>query len=350
MKETAVVICPGRGTYNKTELGYIKKYHAGKQSFINTIDSYRKERDQLTVRELDGQVSFRPAVHTTGDNAAALIYTCAIADFLDINREKYDIVAVSGNSMGWYLALACAQVFSEEAAIHVVNTTGTLTHHERQGGQVIFPLVDENWQIDPEQKRMRDAVVSEISEVPGAEVHTSIHLGGMEIFAANHKGVELLLERLPGRQNRYPFQIPNHAAFHSPILAHISVKAKAALTKTLFNLPELPLIDGRGHTWQPYATDLEALHDYTFGHQVVRPYDFSKAIEVSIKEFSPDRLIILGPGTTSGAPVAQELIKHEWQDITSKNDFKRRQKTDPVVLSMGIEDQRHRVISRERYA
>ena len=344
MKETAVVICPGRGTYNKTELGYIKKYHADKQSFINTVDRYRKDRGQLTVKELDGQTSFQPSMHTTGDNASVLIYACAIADFQDINREKYDIVAITGNSMGWYLALAGAQVLNEEAAVHAVNTMGTLTHHEGKGGQVIYPLVDENWRFDPEQKRMRDAVVAEISAVPGAEVHMSIHLGGMEVFAANHKGVELLLEKLPGLQDRYPFQIPNHVAFHSPILAHIPAEAKAALPKTLFGLPELPLIDGRGHIWQPYATDLEALYDYTFGHQVVRPYDFSKTIEVAIKEFSPDRLVILGPGTTLGAPVAQEMIKHKWQDITSKNDFKQTQKTEPVILCMGTEDQRHRVI------
>ena len=37
-----------------------------------------------------------------------MIYACAYADFLAIDRDRFDILGVTGNSMGWYIALACA--------------------------------------------------------------------------------------------------------------------------------------------------------------------------------------------------------------------------------------------------
>ncbi|GIU10656.1 hypothetical protein TUM4641_27700 [Shewanella morhuae] len=56
------------------------------------------------------------------------------------------------------------------------------------------------------------------------------------------------------------------------------------------------------------STDTAKLREYTLGEQVVKPYDFSKAIVVAMKEFAPDRVIVLGPGNTLGGPVAQSLI------------------------------------------
>ena len=40
-KQTALVICPGRGTYNKDELGYLQRYHADKSDFMNEVDRIR---------------------------------------------------------------------------------------------------------------------------------------------------------------------------------------------------------------------------------------------------------------------------------------------------------------------
>jgi hypothetical protein len=45
-----------------------------------------------------------------------------------------------------------------------------------------------------------------------------------------------------------------------------------------------------------------------------------------------------------GGAVAQSLIDFNWQGLTSKQDFLDRQKSDPIVLSMGMEGQRELVI------
>ena len=71
-----------------------------------------------------------------------------------------------------------------------------------------------------------------------------------------------------------------------------------------------------------------------------RYYDFTRAVQVGVKEFAPDRVIILGPGATLGGAVAQSLIGINWQGWASKEDFATRQKTDPYILAMGMEDQR----------
>lgn len=344
-KETAVVVCPGRGTYNKTELGYLSNWHADKTDFIASIDQYRAEKGQEPVSALDSASVFRSSRHGTGDNASPLIYACAVADFQSIDRDRFEIVAVTGNSMGWYLALACAGALAPDEAIHVVNTMGTLMHTDATGGQVVYPLVDEEWRADCGRISDYKHAVQRVSEIAGAEIFLSIRLGGMAIVAGNDTAVKALLKELPPAENRYPFALPHHGAFHTPLMQDISNKALQTLPASLFQTASLPLIDGRGHIWQPHATDLEKIHRYTFDHQITQTYDYSKAIEVAIKEFAPDRLIILGPGSTLGAPTAQMLLRHNWLGLTTKSDFVTSQKGDPFVLSMGIEEQRNLAVN-----
>ena len=112
MKRTAVVICPGRGTYNKPELGYLGRHHGDKADFIAMLDRYRAERGQEAISALDGAERYSVAGYSRGDNASPLIYGCAYADFMAIGRDDIEIVAVTGNSMGWYIALACAGALS----------------------------------------------------------------------------------------------------------------------------------------------------------------------------------------------------------------------------------------------
>ena len=106
----------------------------------------------------------------------------------------------------------------------------------------------------------------------------------------------------------------------------------------------MPLVDGRGHTWFPNSTSLNALWDYTLGHQVCETYDFTRAIQNAVKEFAPDKIIITGPGNSLGGAVAQALIDIQWYGLTSKQDFIDRQKTDPVVFAMGNDEQRALVV------
>jgi hypothetical protein len=80
------------------------------------------------------------------------------------------------------------------------------------------------------------------------------------------------------------------------------------------------------------------------GHQVTEPYDFTHAIRTAAREFAPDLFIVTGPGTTLGGAVAQSLILSDWQGMASKADFQTRQAADPLLVSMGMADQRGLVV------
>lgn len=215
---------------------------------------------------------------------------------------------------------------------------GALMESDGVGGQLIYPFVDENWRPSRSNERAIGDAVHAGRTLGNA--YLSIRLGGMAVLAGDDAGMAAMEKSLPPAEGRYPFRLARHAAFHTPLLQHVSDKAFSALDPELFQSPALPMIDGRGAVWSPRVSDLEALYNYTLGHQIVETYDFSKSIEIAIKEFAPDRLILAGPGSTLGAPIAQELIRHRWQGLTSKAEFSARQNSDPFLIAMGREDQR----------
>ncbi|MCA0271288.1 MAG: ACP S-malonyltransferase [Proteobacteria bacterium] len=337
--KTAVVICPGRGTYTKTELGYLKR-HFRDRALLAGFDATRGALGQEGLSALDGSTSYSVAKHTRGDNASALIYAATIGDFRAIDRDEVEIVAVTGNSMGWYSALACAGALSAEAGFEVVNTMGTLMQEALIGGQLVYPCVGEDWVPDPARKAALMAKVAEIGARSDHVFGLSIDLGGMLVLAGNEAGLKAFEAEVPPEQGRFPMRLSNHAAFHTALQAPVAERGRARLSQQLFGQPDLPMIDGRGAIWWPGATDAGALWDYTLGHQVVEPYDFTHAIRTAAREFAPDLFIVTGPGTTLGGAVAQSLILANWRGMGSKTDFQTRQQTAPLLVSMGMEDQR----------
>ncbi|WP_372841515.1 ACP S-malonyltransferase, partial [Phaeovulum sp.] len=279
-----------------------------------------------------------------GDNASALIYACTYADFQDI--AGVEVVAVTGNSMGWYSALACAGALNADAGFEVVNTMGTLMQQHLIGGQTLYPFTDEDWRPIPGRKAELLALVESIAARPGHALALSIDLGGMLVLAGNEAGLAAFEAAVPPLQSRFPMRLANHAAFHTVLQAPVAVAGRAALPEALFEQPKLPLVDGRGAIWWPDASDPLALRSYTLGHQVVEPYDFTHAIATAAREFAPDIFIITGPGTTLGGAVAQSLILANWAGIDTKTAFQARQSSRPIIASMGIEDQRRLVTQR----
>jgi [acyl-carrier-protein] S-malonyltransferase len=345
MKQTAVVIAPGRGTYNAAELGYLRRHHAGRPALIAEYDAYRQVRAQETLTALESAAKFSPARHTRGDNASALIHACAYADFLSIDRERYDILALTGNSMGWYIALTCGGALSPMAGFELVNTMGTLMQENLIGGQLIYPFVDDDWQTIPGRRDEIFTTVTAIAAREGHDLALSIELGGMLVLAGNTKALAAFEAEMPRVSDRFPMRLKNHAAFHTALQAPVAAEGRTRLPATMFRQPELPMIDGRGAIWWPKAQTSAALWDYTLSHQVVTPYDFTAAIRVAAREFAPDVFIILGPGTTLGGAVAQSLIAARWRGMENKADFAHEQSKSPMLAAMGLESQRAGVIT-----
>jgi len=333
-RQAALIICPGRGTYGKAELGYLQRHHRGKTGLIETADRLRAERGQPTLSELDGAERFSPALHTRGDIASPLIFTASYADFLDIDRARFDVAAVTGNSMGWYTALACAGAVSAENGFRIVDAMGGNSQAGEPGGQVLLTLVDEDWRTIP---GLREAVLALVERVE--DLYVSIELGGMMVLAGTGKALERLLAEAPPTPARDPLRLVNHGPFHSPLMQGSSDRA-LELPASWFDAPDRPMIDGRGRIWRPFATAAETLKRYTFINQILETYDFTRAVQVAVREYAPDRIILLGPGDTLGGAIAQALIAIEWRGLRSKRDFQEMQAGDPFLISMGREEQR----------
>ena len=235
--------------------------------------------------------------------------------------------------MGWYSALALSGALTHENAYSLISTMGSMMKEGTIGGQIIYSVVDENWHVDESEK---EEVLTEIKNV---NAHVSIYLGGYLVIGGEQSALDILLKKLPAKDN-YPFQLPFHAAFHTPLLESISKKACELLPQSIFQKPSVSLVDGRGHIWSPFSTETVDLYNYTLGHQVTNAYDFFTAITVAIKEFCPDKLVLLGPGNTLGGSIGQIMIENNWLDMDSKSAFSSLQKENPYLISMGMEEQR----------
>ena len=331
-KETVVVVCPGRGTYNAPELGYLARHHAG-SPWLAHFDAVRVAAGKPTLTALDGAAKFDPKLHPRGDVAAPLIHACAFLDFLKLDRERFEVVAVTGNSMGWYTALACAGAVSGEHGFAIADAMGVNSQQHEAGGQAVIVLAGEDWRVDAQTARAVEAACAQVGVLP------SIRLGGMLVVAGPDAALDALNAALPPLP-RPPLRLAGHGPFHTGLMQASADAARASLPAAWFGAPHVPLIDGRGKVWRRFESDPHALWDYTFGHQILEAYDFTAAITVACREFAPDRLVLLGPGETLGGAIGQAIVALDWLDISSKYVFSRVQEEDPFLVAMGREAQR----------
>ncbi|MBT41457.1 MAG: malonyl CoA-ACP transacylase [Idiomarina sp.] len=330
-KPTAIVVCPGRGGYNKPELGSISRKYGKQKHWLDAWDERRHSLGAATVTELDQAQKFDFKRHLHAENSAALIYAAGYLDYQAI-KDDYDIVAVTGNSMGWYTALSCAGVWDPVNAMDIVTDMARNTA-DAQGAQLIFPLTDANWTPQPEFH----AAITDILNKLRGELFESIYYGGYILLSGTERAIKQAAGKLPKVDDRFPLILPGHAAFHSPLMQQASQRALANWSVEHFNQPTLPLIDGRGHIWQRPAVDLKDLRDYTFNHQVAQAYNFTRALEVAVREFAPDKLLLLGPGNSLGGAVGQTLAMMNWRNIHDKQSFAQQQaRDDAAVISLGL--------------
>ena len=336
-KESVLVVCPGRGTYNAPELGYLARNHAG-HADLARFDAIRTEAGKEPLTALDGMTKFSPSLHTRGDVAAPLIHAAAWLDFTTIDRDRYEVVAVTGNSMGWYTALACAGALSPEQAFRVADAMGVNSQKHSPGGQMVLVLAGEDWRVD---RALADKVERAVAE---SGARPSIRLGGMLVVAGEAPALAALERTLPPLP-RPPLHLVGNGPFHTQAMALSAEAARAGLPQAWFGNPRVPLLDGRGAIVRPFASDPHALWDYTFGAQILDTYDFTAALTVAIREFAPTRIVLLGPGETLGGAIGQVLVGLGWQRIDSKAAFMARQASDPILLAMGRAEQRANVES-----
>ena len=332
----ALLVCPGRGSYQKAHLGMLQDAHP----LIKTLDEFRETHGRPTLTELDAAERFSGTRHVAGENASLLTFGASARDIALIDSKKIELVAIAGNSMGFYTALHAAGCLSLLDAAHLVETMGEFQKGNVIGGQILYPMVNENWTLDPESL----AAVAEVCQEP--DIHLSIRLGGTAVIGASKEGLRKCMEKLPKRKQgarEFPLQLPMHSAFHTPLLADTSTRAQEELGTLPMTAPKIPLVAGNGQVFGQWA-DPKAILDYTLGAQVHDTYDFTKSIRAALGDYAPEAIVLPGPGDTLGGPIAQIMIQLGWRGLRDKQDFLDAQSSEsPLLLSMAWPKQRKRV-------
>ena len=349
-RRRVVVICPGRGSYGADDLGSLSRplpSDARRQldAMLSATDARRSAAGDPTLASLDDGERLT-AAHSAGEHISPLTFACTAADYQRLDPGRCRVVAVAGNSMGWYSALFCAGALTLGDAMLLVETMGGMSRDGPIGGQLIYPVTDDRWLADGELAERVDAALAAAREA-GHQVGDSIRYGGSRVLWGDDAGLRALRERLPPCEaggRTYPLLLRGHAAFHSPLLEDYARRGSAALGDRIdWRPPQVALIDGRGRQWSPLATSTRELADYTLRTQVTETFDFTACVRVALREFAPDLLVCLGPGDVLGAPVAQVLIQERWQGITDRAAFLARQRSDPLVVSFARDEQRRLV-------
>ena len=339
MTRRALVLCPGRGSYGRPQLGSLQ----GRSSaFLDAFDAHRAALGRPTVRELDAAERYSARMHIAGEHASILTAAYALADIEALDPEEIDIVGICGNSMGWYTALTAAGSLGAADGAALVETMGAFQTGNVIGGQILYPLVGEDWRPDTALQALVDGAVADIPDL-----HWSIRLGGQAVLGGTDAALRDAAGRLPALERgaaRYPLKLPMHSAFHTPLLSGTRARAEPALAGLRWGAPSVPLVDGRGRIFPAGWADPLEIRDWTLGAQIDDVFDFSAMIEAALGELAPDAIVLPGPGSNLGGAVAQVLIRLGWQGIHSKADFLARQAADPIVLAMGREDQRPLVV------
>ncbi|MCB9765310.1 MAG: ACP S-malonyltransferase [Alphaproteobacteria bacterium] len=331
-----LLLCPGRGSYGRAQLGSLQ----GPSAVLDTLDAFRAALGRPTLRQLDAAERFSPRTHLAGEHASLLTFGATAHDLEALDPSKARVVAVAGNSMGWYTALYAAGALGLSAAAQLIETMGAYQAGNVIGAQVLYPTVGEDWRPDPTLA----ATVAHALAQPG--VYLSIRLGGTAVLGADRDGLRWLMEHLPPLQRgsrTFPLQLPLHSAFHTPLLAATSVQARADLGRLPVTGPAVTLVGGGGRVFRPWASPA-AILDYTLTTQVTDTFDLTACVRTAMGSFAPDAVLLPGPGDTLGAPVAQALIEAGWRGLRDRQDFMEAQASDrPVALSMARPEQRTRV-------
>ncbi|MEZ5978630.1 MAG: ACP S-malonyltransferase [Planctomycetota bacterium] len=323
------IVCPGRGSYVEAAMGTLPAEHP----WVREAEELRAELGLTSLLGLDRAERFRAAEHLRPANVSPLIYLISMLDAAEA-AERGRTVAVAGNSMGWYTALAVGGALSFRDGLRLVQEMSLLQEQLAGGGQLLYPLVDEEWRIDGERvARVESALASS-----GGRAQHSIHLGSHAVLAGDDAGIRHLLDALPpvdqGRV-RYPLRLVQHGPYHTRFVESVSARARERLADLEFARPRTTLIDGKGRRHTPWSADVRVLRDYTFGAQVTEPYDLASSLRVLLREYAPDRIVLPGPGNTLGGVVGSAVVRERWRGVDGKSAFVRMQAGDsPLVDSM----------------
>lgn len=337
MTLNALVVLPGRGSFRPEHLGTI----AENSQILAKSDRFRQQFNRKTVTELANADKFSAKFHIAGENASILTAVYGLSEFEHL-ADDINVVAICGNSMGWYTTLIASGVLSPEDGLHLIETMGQYQASNQMGAQLLYPMTNADWTLDRKIYEQINQLVQDTHDL-----HWSIHLGHQAVLGGSKSAIKQVQSILPPKTIgtiQFPLILPMHSAFHTPLMKVSSERACQDLATLSFNAPIVPIFDGFGRHWRPHTADTNQLKAYTLTAQVTDPFDFKRMIQSAVQEYAPDCIIQLGPGGNLGGAIAHSLIEINWTKLHQKSDFLDRQSSNPFVYSTARPEQRDRVL------
>ena len=337
MTLNALIVLPGRGSFRPEHLGTLPE----SSPIVAHANEFRKQLGRKTVSELANAKKFTAKNHIAGENASILTAVYSLAE-LEQLKDDVNVVAICGNSMGWYTTLIASGALTPQDGLLLIETMGQFQASNQIGAQLLYPMINPDWTLDDKSFDLINQLVHDKHDL-----YWSIRLGHQAVLGGSKSTIKEVQKLLPTVQIgsiEFPLTLPMHSAFHTPLMSQSSERACQELNALSFNSPKIPIFDGFGQHWRPHTTDPQKLKTYTLTAQVTEPFNFKSMIQAAVQEYAPDCIIQLGPGGNLGGAIAHSLIEISWSRIHNKSDFLSRQDSSPYLYSTARLEQRNRVL------
>ena len=336
-RHRAIVVAPGRGSYNGTHAKYFNRYERLRRvghepSAMRRINAHRCRRGLPSVDDLVTSPFFQ---QLRKSNPNILTFTAGVSDYATLS--DYNVQCIVSNSIGWYTALALADVIEIEHALDLLHVAGETAP---DGGQVVYPLIDANWHPDPEAQLHVDRVLAEVNARDGNYAAVSLQFGGFVVLAGNGAAIEDLSSKLPTvvRGHRtYPHVLVGNPPAHTRLMKKVGRELSKASSSEMWHEPTVPIVDGFGRLWSSRDGCADALRRYTVGPYVTDLFDFTVAVQTALNVFQPDRIVLLGPGDNHAGAIAQAIVDMGYRGIRSRNAFFEAQAETKLLVLAGTQ-------------
>ncbi len=208
---------------------------------------------------------------------------------------------VAGHSLGEYAALYAAEVISFEVGLMLVKRRAELMTTAPQGTMVA--LVGFN----------RDRLEQQVSQIPNVVIANDNH-NSQIVISGTSKGVNAVLETVKVRRS-VPLKVSG--AFHSPLMAGISLEFNRILQATPFNSGKVPILSNV----DPLpATDASILKKRLM-QQMTGQVRWREIVDCMF-QIGIDQVIEVGPGQVLTNTILQMYPDMDLKNIGSNMDLK----------------------------
>ena len=219
------------------------------------------------------------------------VVECALADLM--RAQGYQPALVAGHSLGEYVALYVAEVFSFSAGLQLVKRRAELMDSASDGMMAALIGFD------------RDQLLQQIQQTPDV-VLANDNNAGQVVISGTVEAVETILNTVKAKR---AVKLNVSGAFHSPLMAAAATEFQGVLEQVSFNDAKVPILSNV----DPTPTTDAALLKQRLIQQMTGSVRW-REISLQLPKSGIETVVEVGPGK-----VLTGLIKRTCPDLVLKN-------------------------------